>query len=154
MDDCIEFFPRSTGKAMGYGIKWRGKFFLDLDYNDDLSILDGSVSKMNEFLEVLRTQQVWEVLMFINENINQVDSFTNLFSIIYIIILYYFISKDSGCSDNVKGRIAKTQDIISQLKKVWKNWKISRFTNNKILEAIVASLAITVVNYGSEAWTL
>ena len=34
-------------------IKWGGKTFLDLDYADDLSILDGSVSKVNELLEVL-----------------------------------------------------------------------------------------------------
>ena len=29
---------------------------MDLGYSDDLSILDESVSKMNEFLEVLRVQ--------------------------------------------------------------------------------------------------
>ena len=32
------------------------KTLLDLDYADDLTILDESVSKMNEFLEVLRVQ--------------------------------------------------------------------------------------------------
>ena len=32
------------------------KTLLDLDYADDLSILDESVSKMNEFLEVLQVQ--------------------------------------------------------------------------------------------------
>ena len=36
--------------------KWRGKALLDLDYADDLSILDESVNKMNESLEVLRVQ--------------------------------------------------------------------------------------------------
>ena len=39
-----------------HGIKWGGKSLLDLDYADDLSILDESVSKMNEVLEVLRVQ--------------------------------------------------------------------------------------------------
>ena len=38
------------------GIKWGGKTLLDLDYADDLSILDESVSKMNEILEVSRVQ--------------------------------------------------------------------------------------------------
>ena len=53
----MDFVLRSTGKAIGgHGIKWRGKTLLDLDYADDLSILDESVSKMNEFLEVLRVQ--------------------------------------------------------------------------------------------------
>ena len=48
---------KSTGKAMGeHGIKWRTKTFQDLDYADDLRILDESVSKMNELLEVLRVQ--------------------------------------------------------------------------------------------------
>jgi len=31
-----------------HGIKWGGRSSLDLDYADDLSILDESVSKMNE----------------------------------------------------------------------------------------------------------
>ncbi|XP_065576493.1 serine/arginine repetitive matrix protein 1-like isoform X2 [Artemia franciscana] len=36
---------RSTGKAMrDHGIKWRGKTLLDLDYADDLSILDENAS--------------------------------------------------------------------------------------------------------------
>ena len=48
---------RSTGKAMGdHGIKWGGKNLLDLDYSDDLSILEQNVSKMNGLLEVLRVQ--------------------------------------------------------------------------------------------------
>ena len=46
----IDFVLRSTGKAIeDYGIKWGGKTLLDLDYADDLSILDESVNKMNEF---------------------------------------------------------------------------------------------------------
>ena len=53
----MDFVLRSTEKAIGdHGIKWEGKTFLDLDYADDLSILDESVSKMNESLEVLRVQ--------------------------------------------------------------------------------------------------
>ena len=53
----MDFFLRSTGKAMEEnGIKWGGKTFLELDYADDLSILDESISKTNEFLEVLQVQ--------------------------------------------------------------------------------------------------
>ena len=53
----MDFVLRSTGRAMGYhGIKWGGKTIVDLDSDDDLSILDGSVSKMNELLEELRVQ--------------------------------------------------------------------------------------------------
>ena len=44
-----DFVIGSTGKAFGdHGIKWGGKMPLDLDYADDLSILDESVTKMNE----------------------------------------------------------------------------------------------------------
>ena len=39
-----------------HGIKWEGKTFVDLDYANDLSILDESVTKMNELLKVLRVQ--------------------------------------------------------------------------------------------------
>ena len=53
----MDFVLRSTGKAMGdHGIKWGRKTLLDLGYADDLSILDESVIKMNEVLEVLRVQ--------------------------------------------------------------------------------------------------
>ena len=53
----MDFVLRSTGKAMGdHGIIWGGKTLLDLDYADNLSIIDENVSKMNELLEVLRVQ--------------------------------------------------------------------------------------------------
>ena len=35
-----------------------GKYLLDLYYADDLSILEESVSKMNDVLKVLRVQRV------------------------------------------------------------------------------------------------
>ena len=55
----MDFVLRSTGNAMGHhGIKWGGKNLLDLDYAEDLSVLDESMSKMNELLEVLRVQDV------------------------------------------------------------------------------------------------
>ena len=48
---------RSIAKAVGeHGIKWGSKTLLDLDYADDLSILDENVRKMVDFLEVLRAQ--------------------------------------------------------------------------------------------------
>jgi len=48
------FFLRSPRKAIrDHGIKCGRKNLLDLDYDDDFSILDESVSKMNELLEVL-----------------------------------------------------------------------------------------------------
>ena len=39
-----------------HGIKWESKSLLDLDYTDDLSILDENLSKINKFLEALRAQ--------------------------------------------------------------------------------------------------
>jgi hypothetical protein len=53
----MDFVLKSTGKALGdHGIKWGQKSLLELDYADDLSILDEGVSKMNKLLEVLRVQ--------------------------------------------------------------------------------------------------
>ena len=111
-----------------HGIKWGGKTLLDLYYADDLSILDESVSKMNEVLEVLRVQGAKiglkinvkktkslrlgisedEQVTLGNEKIDQVGSFSYLGSI---------ISKDGGSSEDVKSRIAKAQGVFSQLKK-------------------------------------
>ena len=122
----MDFVLRNTGKAIGdHGIKWGGKTLLDLDYADDLSILDESVSKMNEFLEVLRVQVGLKInvkktnslrlgisedekVTLGNEKIDQVGSFTYFGSI---------ISKDGGSSEDVKSRIAKDQGVFSQLKK-------------------------------------
>ena len=53
----MDFVLRSTGKTMGYHrINWGGKTLLNLDYADGLSILDESLSKMIELLEVLQVQ--------------------------------------------------------------------------------------------------
>ena len=50
----MDFVLRSTGKGMGNcRIKRGGKIPLDIDYADDLTFLDETMSKMNEFLEVL-----------------------------------------------------------------------------------------------------
>ena len=103
------------------------KTLLDLDYADDLSMLDESVSKMNEFLEVLRVQSAkiglkinvkktkslrlgtseYEKVTLGNEKIDQVGSSTYLGSI---------ISKDGGSSEDVKSGIAKAQGVFSQLR--------------------------------------
>ena len=66
-----------------------------------------------------------------NEKIDQVRSFCYLGSI---------ISKDGGSGEDVKSRIAKAQGVFSQLKKVWKNRKISLQTKIRILEATVMTV--------------
>ena len=68
-----------------------------------------------------------------NEKIDQVGSFTYLDSI---------ISKDGGSSEDVKYRIAKARGVFSQLKKVWKNRKISLQIKIRILEATVMTVVI------------
>ena len=157
----MNFVLRSTGKQLKTTQSNGEEKREDLDYADDWSILDKSVSKMNEFLEVLRIQGVKiclkinvkktkslrlgisedEKVTLGNEKIYQVGSFTYLGSI---------ISKVGESSDDIKSRIAKAQGVFSQLKKVWKNRKISLQTKIRILEATV----MTVVKYGSEAWAL
>ncbi|XP_065565925.1 uncharacterized protein LOC136030806 [Artemia franciscana] len=97
--------------------KWRGKMLLDLDYVDDLSILDESVSKKNEFLNVLRLQGVKiglkinvkktkslrlglsedEQVTLGNETLDHFGSFSYLGSI---------NSKDGGSSEDVKSTLA------------------------------------------------
>ena len=56
-----------------------------------------------------------------NKKINQLD------------ILGSIISKDGECFEDGKSRIAKTQGVLSMLKKVWKNMKISVQTRVRIL---------------------
>ena len=53
----MDFVLRSTGKAIGdHGIERGEKTLPDLDYADDLSILEESLRKMSKLLEVLRVQ--------------------------------------------------------------------------------------------------
>ena len=133
----MDFVLKSRGKVLGdHGTKRARKTLLDVDYADDLSILDESGSKINKFLEIFRVQGARiglkinvektksqrleisqdEKVTLGDEKIDQVGSFTYLGSI---------ISKDGGSSEDVKSQIVKAQGVFSQLKKVWKNRKIS-----------------------------
>ena len=106
----------------------RKKMLLHLHYADDLSILDESLSKMNEFLEVLQVEGARiglkinvkktkslrlgisedEKVTLGNEKIDHVGSFTYLGSI---------ISKDGRSSKDVKSRIAQAQSVFFTVKK-------------------------------------
>ena len=153
----MAFVLRSIKKAMGeHSIKWRRNTFLDFDYAEDLSIPDVSVSKMNECQEILRVQGARislkinvkrtpslrlgirpnEKVILGNAKIDQMASFIYLGST---------INKDVGSSEDVKSRLAKTQDVLFlQLKKVRKNRKISFRNKIRILEAAV----VIVAKYG------
>ena len=148
----MDFVLGRTGRAMGdHGIKRGGKTLLDLDYAEDLTILDESVSKMNGLLKVLRVQGArigldinfkktksqrlviskYEKVTLGNEKIDQVGSFTLLGSI---------ISKDGGSSEDVKSRIAKAQGVLFCLfftnkKRFGRIGIISLQTKIRILEA-------------------
>ena len=100
---------------------------MDLDNADDLSILDESLSKMNELLEILRVARIClkinvkrtksltlgiredEKMKLGNEKIDQVDSFNYLDSI---------VSKDGGSNEDAKSGITKAKGLFSQLNKV------------------------------------
>ena len=102
------------------------KPLLDLDYGIALSILDESMSKMNELvlrdegariglkINVKKTKSLKlgisedEKVTLGKEKIDQVGSFTYLGSI---------ISKQGGCSEDVKSRIAKAQSVFLEIKK-------------------------------------
>ena len=150
----MDFILRSPAKAIGVDeLKWRSKTFLDLNYAEDLSILDESLSKMNKLSEILQVHGAWiglkiniwnskslrlginenEKVMLGNEKIDRVDSFTYLLSI---------ISKGGGCSEDIKSRIGKAHGVFSELKKVLKNRKISRRTKIGILKAIVMTVVM------------
>ena len=129
----MDHFGKLCVKEQSKG-NWRpqnqmgGKTLLALDYADDLSTLDESVNKMNDFLEVSRVQGAKiglkinvkktkslnlgisedEKVTLGNEKISQVGSFIYLGSI---------INEDGGSSEDVKSRIAKTQGVLAQLKR-------------------------------------
>ena len=94
---CLKEHRKSNGRLRN---QMGSKGLLDLDYAGDLSIQDEKVNK--------------------NECIFRgycIDSFTYLGS---------NISKDGGCSEDVKSRIAEAQGVFLQSKKVWRNWKSAK----------------------------
>jgi hypothetical protein len=110
-------------------VKWRNKTLIDLDYADNLSILDENVGKMNTILKILQVHGARiglkinleknkslrlgisesEEVVSGNKKIDQVDRLNYLCSI---------ISKDGGCNEDVKSRTAKAHGVFSQLKTV------------------------------------
>ena len=69
-----DFALRTIVKATGeHEIKWEGKTFLDLDYSDDLSVLDKDISKISEFSEVVKVEAARKGLKF---NIKKIKSLT------------------------------------------------------------------------------
>ena len=53
----MDFVLSSTTKALQErGMKWGSRNVLELEYADDVSVLDEHISKMNSFLAVLRVQ--------------------------------------------------------------------------------------------------
>ena len=78
---------------------------------------------------------------FDNGKIDQVDSLTYLDS---------NTSKDGGCNEDAKSRIAKVKGVFFVIEKVWKKRKISLRTNIIILEAKL----MTLIKYDSEAWVI
>jgi hypothetical protein len=128
----MDFVLRITGKAMGdHGIKLGSKTLLDLDYSDDLGILDESVSKMNELLEVLQVQGARigtkinvkqtkllrlgiskdEKVMLGNVKINQVNSFTYLGSRLLLVKMVHAVKmlkiEGPGCFSQLKINLEK-----------------------------------------------
>ena len=105
--------------------------------NEVLEVLQVQGAKIGLKINVKKTKSLRpgisedEQVALGNEKIDQVGSFSYLASI---------ISKDGGSSEDVKSGIANAQGVFSQLKKVWKNIKISLQTKIRILEATVMTM--------------
>jgi len=143
----MDFILRSTKKVIEEPeISWGRKALVDLDYADanalpnskeqnvflEIFIVHGARISLNVNVKKAKLLRLGisegEEVMLGKEKVNQVDSFTYIGSI---------ISKDSGCNKDIKSKILKTEGVYSQLKKAWKNTKISLQTNIRILEATV-----------------
>ena len=69
--------------------------------------------------------------MLSNRKIDEIDTFTCLFTIII---------KGGGCGEEIKSIIAKLPGVVSHLKNFWKNWKIGLWTKLRILEGTVMTV--------------
>ena len=101
------------------------------EINDFLDVLWVNGARIGLKINVEKTKSLRlgisedEMVTLGSQKVDQLDSFTYIGSI---------ICKSVGSSEDVKSQIVKAQGVFSQLKKVWKNRKISVWTKIRLLE--------------------
>ena len=158
---AIDFILRSN-TTLASGIIWNGNggTLGDLDFADDICLLNSTYEDMQEKTNVL-SQQAAKIGLRINKkkteimrNLNnrdpvildgeclkEVEKFTYLGSVMTI---------SAECMPDIKNRLSKAACAMNKLNNVWKNKNIKQKTKLKIYRSNVLSVLL----YGAETWSV
>ena len=160
---AIDWVLRRTTENSTGGITWsEDKSLYDLDFADDIALIDESWSSMQQTTSTL-TKEANKVGLYINADkcklmttsvwsdrsdiqaagadIEKVDDFCYLGS---------FISSNGSCEKDVKVRIGKAAAVFGKMKRIWRNDNISLKVRTRLYEAIILSTLL----YGADVWPL
>ena len=148
--------------AISSGIAWTGNNTRlgDLDFADDICLLNSSQLEMQEKTKVL-SQQAAKIGIQINkkktetmrnfdvktpikleeDELNEVNKFTYLGSI---------VTTNGNCLPDIKNRISKAAGAMNKLHNFWKDRNIGLKTKLQIYKSNVTSVLL----YGSDNWTM
>jgi hypothetical protein len=158
----LDYVMRKTLGNRKRGIEWRMKDRLeDLNFAHDICLLSQRHSDMKDKLirlqeeaklaglninvnttkEKIINTQIEEELSITNKEIEQVESFTCLGSI---------VTQDGGTDQDINQRIVKANAAYMQLYQVWKNRNLSKKIKLRIFNTNVKSFLL----YACETWSV
>ncbi|KAL0879221.1 hypothetical protein ABMA27_003004 [Loxostege sticticalis] len=157
-----ELIMRITLDEWTDGISIGGLKISNLRYADDTTLFATSIDHMQELLKrmeavslefglkINRSKTKVMIVDRANDNSPEVKHIANCEVVQSYVYLGALISKNGGCIDEVKRRMAITRSTMSKLQKVWKNRNITKATKTRL----VRSLIFPVFLYAAETWTL
>ena len=147
---------------MAIGLTVGGYNVNNLRYADDTTLIATSVADMAELLKRVKVESellglhlnvsktkimaigpdsVEEPLIIDGNEVESVSKFNFLGSL---------ITRDGGCSQEIRHRLAMARSAMTNLSKIWADRGITRTTKVRLVQALVFPIAL----YASETWTL
>ena len=138
-----------------------GRPVCNLRFADDINLMDGSSSELQELttklserasaygMEISTTKSKVMVNSVRDASVNITMNGEQLEEVSYFKYLGATLSKDGSCSTEIRTRIATATAAMARLTRVWKS-KMSFATKYHLYK----SLVVSIVLYGCETWTL
>ena len=154
---AIDFLMRSDPE-LASGIPWKGdgEKLSDLDFADDLCLVNSTYEEMQrktntlrkqaakiglqinkKKTEIMRNMENQTPISLDNDELKEVEQFTYLGSRVAI---------DGNCVPEIRNRISKATDAFNKLNNIWKNKNIKQNTKLNIYRSNVLSVLL----YGAE----
>jgi len=158
---AIDWVVRTTLNGLDVGLQWTdGNRLSDLDYADDIVLLETSHGRMQQVTEIVETagkkiglltngkkcktlvSDSWEdsrEIRIRSTEVENVDDFCYLGS---------WLSTNGNCDKNCQTRIGKASSVFGRLQDVWRNKHL------KVKVRLYESLVMSTMLYSAELWPL